>query len=81
MLYEHESSPTQVLLAAEANILGDPEAADYVFGQTNRIRAIGLDVTHLCRVPVSMLSRLQTCNGRFSAFLFEALQFYIKYYR
>ena len=32
--------------AAEANIYGDPEAADFVLGQPASIRMVGLDVTH-----------------------------------
>ena len=32
--------------AAEANIFGDPEAADFVLGQPARMRMVGLDVTH-----------------------------------
>ena len=33
--------------AAEANIFGDPEAADFVLGQpADNIRMVGLDVTH-----------------------------------
>ena len=32
--------------AAEANIFGDPEAADFVLGQPASIRMVGLDATH-----------------------------------
>ena len=33
--------------AAEANIFGDPEAADFVLGQpVSNVRMVGLDVTH-----------------------------------
>ena len=33
--------------AAEANIFGDPEAADFVLGQpVDNVRMVGLDVTH-----------------------------------
>lgn len=67
--------------AAEANILGDPEAADFVCGQTERIRLIGLDVTHRCRVPVARLDVLASSSGRFGPFLFQALEFYLKYHR
>lgn len=35
--------------AAEANIFGDPEAADLVLGLCPRCRIVGLDVTH--KVP------------------------------
>lgn len=70
-----------LMIAAEANILGDPDAADYVFGQMDRVRVIGLDVTHKCRIPFSMLEVLETSTGRWGPFLFEALQFYLKYHR
>ena len=68
-------------VAAEANILGDPEAADYVFGQTERIRCLGLDVTLTCQIPNSRLATLKDCNGRFGPFLHQIIQFYLKYHR
>ena len=68
-------------LAAEANIMGDPEAADFVFGQTPRIRVVGLDVTHICQIPAPLLSRLRDSQGRFGPFLYQAVQFYLQYHR
>ena len=61
--------------------MGDPEAADFVFGQTDRIRVVGLDVTHKCRIPATQLDVLRTSQGKFGPFLFNALQFYLKYHR
>ncbi len=44
--------------AAEANIFGDPEAADFVLGQpATSIRMVGLDVTHEVTLPFSCLAR------------------------
>jgi purine nucleosidase len=34
--------------AAEANILGDPEAADFVLAVGENVWMVGLDVTHSC---------------------------------
>lgn len=71
----------KTVYAAEANIAGDADAADYVFGQTARIRVVGLDVTHKCQIPASRLDTLRNSNGKFGTFLFEAVQFYIQYHR
>ena len=38
--------PGNATPAAEANILNDPEAADFVFGATWPVTMVGLDVTH-----------------------------------
>ena len=65
----------------EANILGDPEAADIVIGRTDRIRVVGLDVTHTCQITESQLQQLQHSKGRFGPFLYDAVQFYLSYYR
>jgi uridine nucleosidase len=45
--------------AAEANIIGDPEAADYVVSKGSNIWMIGLDVTHSCTLSGDALRSLQ----------------------
>uniref|UniRef100_A0A7S0YHA1 Inosine/uridine-preferring nucleoside hydrolase domain-containing protein n=1 Tax=Polytomella parva TaxID=51329 RepID=A0A7S0YHA1_9CHLO len=44
--------------AAEANIFADPDAADLVFGSGERIRVVGLDVTHECCLSSARLDEL-----------------------
>jgi inosine-uridine nucleoside N-ribohydrolase len=46
--------------AAEANIFGDPEAADYVLSRANlNTYVVGLDVTHDCTVSGEELANLR----------------------
>lgn len=47
--------------SAEANIFGDPEAADYVFKHTNgdTTFVVGLDVTHDCVITGTELASLK----------------------
>lgn len=71
----------QGAFAAEANILGDPDAADFVFGQTERIRCVGLDVTLTCQLPNERLETLKGSSGKFGPFLHQIIQFYLQYHR
>ena len=45
--------------AAEANILGDPEAADFVMQRAHNVSIVGLDVTHSCSMSGGQLHSLQ----------------------
>lgn len=65
--------------AAEANIFGDPEAADVVFSSQAKMRVVGLDVTHSVRITGQQLTSLRTC-GRFGDFLQSISVFYLKYH-
>ena len=51
--------PGNVNPAAEANIFGDPEAADYVLSRCSNVWMIGLDVTHECVLSGGALRSLQ----------------------
>eukprot|EP00884_Botryococcus_braunii_P001183 jgi/Botrbrau1/11065/Bobra.0302s0007.2 len=66
--------------AAEANIFGDPEAADEVLGLTEKIKILGLDVTHQTFFTRAQLKGLDG-QGRIGSFLNEISQFYLEYYR
>lgn len=67
--------------AAEANIFGDPDAADYVFAHSGAsVRVVGLDVTHKCRFTRAELDALAG-RGTFGAFLAETTQYYLKYHK
>ena len=51
--------------AAEANIMGDPEAADWVVSHGRNIYMVGLDVTHACSLSgeqLQSLSGAQLCS-------------------
>lgn len=69
--------------AAEANIYGDPEAANVVFSRLERpkLKVIGLDVTHRCILTTAELDGLKGCGSRHGDFLHDISQFYLKYHR
>ncbi len=67
--------------AAEANIHGDPEAADVVFTATWPVVAIGLDVTMQTVMTRQALADIRDAAGSSRArLLFDLSQFYIKFY-
>ena len=65
---------------AEANIIGDTDAADFVLGQSPSIRLVGLDVTHKCTMSREQVDSLKG-QGRYGTFLQLISQFYLKYHR
>ena len=65
---------------AEANIIGDTEAADFVLGQSPNIRMVGLDVTHKCIMYKEQMNALQG-QGKYGTFLHQICQFYLQYHR
>lgn len=66
--------------AAEANIYGDPDAADYVFGKSDKVRVVGLDVTHQCIITTAQVEQLKG-KGLYGSFIHSITQFYLKYHR
>ena len=79
--------------AAEANILGDPEAADEVFAAFERTFIVGLDVTTRVRLSGAEIERLETalpdadavsprrrCSDLLRTFLHDVTQFYKAYH-
>jgi purine nucleosidase len=72
--------PGNVTSQAEANIMGDPEAANYVFRSGLPITLVGLDVTMQTLLPVSGLQRWRDRGTRLSGFLADATEFYIAAY-
>lgn len=66
---------------AEANIFCDPHAADAVFTAPWPVTVVGLDVTHQVLMDAACFDRLRTQGGEAGAFLCEASQHYIAFYR
>ena len=66
--------------AAEANILGDPDAADYVMEKGTRLKLISLDVTHRVEFTSNDMLKLRG-KGKFGTFIADISKFYIDYYR
>lgn len=65
--------------AAEANMFGDPDAANVVFSRATNCEVVGLDITHRCLLPRQSLMDLDGC-GKFGNFICSISQFYCSYY-
>lgn len=66
---------------AEANIAGDPEAADLMFSASWPVIALGLDVTHKTTMSRTALAASAAKGGPRVKFLDALSQFYIDFYR
>lgn len=67
--------------AAEANIHGDPEAADLVFTAPWRVTVIGLDVTLKTVMTGKFLDEMAKEGGKDVQLLSDLSQFYIEFYK
>ncbi|MGW9230503.1 nucleoside hydrolase [Pseudorhizobium sp. NPDC055634] len=67
--------------AAEANIHGDPEAADLVFTAPWRVTVVGLDVTLKTVMTSGYLSEMAAVGGKAVQLLSNISQFYIEFYK
>ncbi len=72
--------PGNVTPAAEANIHGDPEAADRVFTAPWPVVVIGLDVTMQTVMTRSQLADIAKAGGKRTQLLSDLSQFYIDFY-
>lgn len=74
----HSGNVTPV---AEANISGDPLAADEVFGAGWPITIVGLDVTQEAVMPPEMIDRIGHHGGPEGQFIRDIAQFYLRFHR
>jgi inosine-uridine nucleoside N-ribohydrolase len=65
---------------AEANIAGDPRAADRVFGSGLRTTIVGLDVTQETRMDDAFIDALRDGAGDAGAFIHAITRFYFDFY-
>ncbi len=65
---------------AEANIAGDPAAADMVFGAGWPLTIVGLDVTHESVMTDDYVQQLARDAGRDGQFLWDVSRFYAGFY-
>jgi inosine-uridine nucleoside N-ribohydrolase len=72
--------PGNITPAAEANIHGDPEAADAVMTAPWKVVVVGLDVTMKTVMTRRRLAELTAQNGRNLKLLSAVSQFYIDFY-
>lgn len=66
--------------AAEANIFGDPDAADVVFISGADVLAVGINVTHQVVLTDSDRDELAKSNGKFAKYLDKILGVYFNYH-
>ena len=74
-------TPGNVSPVAEANIAGDPHAADMVFTAPWQVTMLGLDVTTKVRINDKMLTKIKARNQRFGEFVYSITRFYADFYR
>ncbi len=67
--------------AAEANIHGDPTAADEVFGAKWHVTIVGLDVTHKVQMPQEYLKALARDAGEVGKYIWDITRFYENFHR
>ena len=72
--------PGNITPAAEANIHGDPEAADLIFAAAWKVVVIGLDVTAKTSMSRSALAALAARGGEPVKLLEAVSDFYIRFY-
>jgi inosine-uridine nucleoside N-ribohydrolase len=73
----HSGNVTPV---AEANIIGDPHAADEIFGAAWPITVVGLDVTQEAVMSVAYLEALRDAGGKAGQFIWDITRFYANFY-
>lgn len=66
--------------AAEANMHGDPDAADIVFGAPWKISIVGLDVTHATVMSTAFLAALRDSAGDAGRFVWDVSRFYERFH-
>ncbi|CAN4125203.1 unnamed protein product [Withania somnifera] len=66
--------------AAEANIFGDPDAADVVFTSGADVLAVGVNVTHQVVLTDSDRDVFAKSNGKFAKYLDKILDVYFNYH-
>ncbi|KAL3642672.1 Uridine nucleosidase 1 [Castilleja foliolosa] len=62
--------------AAEANIYGDPEAADIVFTCGANIDVVGINITTQVKLTDEHLNELRKSNGKHAQFICDICKFY-----
>jgi inosine-uridine nucleoside N-ribohydrolase len=73
--------PGNVSPVAEANIHGDPHAADLIVTTPWKVTMVGLDVTTKVRLNDQILSRVREQNVRYGPFLHSITRFYDEFHR
>ena len=67
--------------ASEANMAGDPDAADIVFGATWPVAIVGLDVTESTVMTTDYLAKLRDEAGEAGQFVWDVSRYYEAFHR
>ncbi|RKP46410.1 nucleoside hydrolase [Trinickia fusca] len=67
--------------AAEANMLGDPDAADIVFGASWPVAIVGLDVTQKTIMTTDYLAAIRDRGGEAGRFVWDVSRHYEDFHR
>ncbi|MCX5480492.1 nucleoside hydrolase [Kaistia geumhonensis] len=78
--FGHNGFHGNVTPVAEANIHGDPLAADEVFGGIWRITVVGLDVTQRTQMTTDYLRALARDGGEAGRFIWDITRFYVAFH-
>ena len=72
--------PGNVTPVAEANISGDPHAADLVFRASWPVTMIGLDVTKKLIMDDKILENIRKDNAQYGKFIYDISRFYLNFH-
>ena len=75
------NTPGNVTPWAEANIIGDPEAAAIVFGSQLELTMVGLDVTNTTRMSMAYIDSLFSDLPHLADFVLPMNRYYAEFYR
>ena len=73
--------PGNVSPVAEANISGDPDAADLVLTAPWKVTMIALNTTTKVRLNDDILMRIRSSNSRYGSFVFAITRFYADFHK
>src|SRR4029453_6278377 len=73
--------PGNVSPVAEANIAGDPDAADIVVTAPWKVTMIALDTTTRVKLNDDILQRVRNANPRYGPFMFAITRFYMAFHQ
>jgi purine nucleosidase len=73
--------PGNVSPVAEANIAGDPDAADIVVTAPWKVTMIALDTTTKVKLNDAILLRIRNASSRYGPFMFSITRFYMDFHK
>ncbi|QLO79926.1 nucleoside hydrolase [Klebsiella grimontii] len=79
--FGHHGHTGNVSPFAEANIIGDPHAADKVFTASWPVTVVGLDVTHETIMTSAYIDQLREKSAHYGQFIYDITRFYIGFHQ